>query len=85
MTRSIYFQGQLNFSSAYSVTGLQMSHITGLLSELSGKARAGYETSSVNAGAHNHGFPNGTQFRDINGTVWTWSAYSGFTHDHIQQ
>ncbi|WP_340398028.1 phage tail spike protein [Paenibacillus sp. FSL E2-0202] len=85
MTRSIYFQGQLNFSSAYSIVGLQMAHINGLLAELAGKARAGYATSSVSAGAHNHGFPNGTQFKDVNGNTYTWSAYTGFTHDHTQQ
>ncbi|WP_405176727.1 phage tail protein [Paenibacillus sp. FSL H8-0261] len=85
MTRSIYFQGQLNFSSAYSIVGLQMTHINGLLAELSGKARAGYATSSISAGAHNHGLPNGTQFKDVNGNTYTWSAYTGFTHDHTQQ
>jgi hypothetical protein len=85
MARSIYFQGQLNFSSAYSIVGLQMAHINGLLAELAGKARAGYATCSISAGAHNHGFPNGTQFKDVNGITYTWSAYSGFTHDHTQQ
>ncbi|WP_440961278.1 phage tail protein [Paenibacillus nitricinens] len=85
MTGSVYFQGQLDFNSAYSIKGLQMTHISGLSSALSNKADKGTSTSSVNAGGHNHGIPNGTQFKDVNGAVYTWSSYAGFTHDHVQQ
>ncbi|WP_419884824.1 phage tail protein [Paenibacillus sp. B-A-8] len=85
MAGSIYFQGQLDFNSAYSIKGLQMTHISGLSSALSNKADKGTSTSSVNAGGHNHGIPNGTQFKDVNGAVYTWSSYAGFTHDHAQQ
>lgn len=85
LTKSIYFQGQLDFTTAYSISGLQMSHINGLPIALSGKSDKGTSTTAVNAGAHNHGFPNGTQFKDVNGVTYTWSSYVGFTHDHIQQ
>lgn len=33
-TNNIYFQGQLNFSSAYSVTGLKIEHVTGLVGQI---------------------------------------------------
>ncbi|MDR9852884.1 phage tail protein [Paenibacillus sp. VCA1] len=79
---SVTFNGYVNFSSVYGISGLQMGHISGLESALNGKASRGDSTSLASGGAHNHGFPHGAQFKDINGTVHTWSAYNGFTHSH---
>lgn len=58
---------------------------TSLQSELDSKASAGSSTSSVTAGGHNHGIPNGAQLLGADGvTVYTWSSYGGFTHSHTQ-
>ncbi|MMZ62812.1 hypothetical protein D1872_250330 [compost metagenome] len=76
------FIGNVDFRQAYSVYGLDISDISGLQSALSGKVPYGTSTTSSSGGAHNHGIPNGTQFKDITGVVWTWSAYSGFSHSH---
>lgn len=79
---NVDFSSNVDFTFADSVTGLTMSSISGLLSALAGKVPYGTPTTSVSGGAHNHGFPHGTQFKDVNGVVYTWSAYSGFTHAH---
>ncbi|GAA0134729.1 hypothetical protein YSY43_15690 [Paenibacillus sp. YSY-4.3] len=78
----IYFQGNLDFSRANSVYGLTAAKIDGLSSLLNTKVNRGEPTTSATGGSHNHGFPNGTQFKDVNGQVHTWSSYSGFTHSH---
>lgn len=78
----IYFQGNLDFTRAYNVYGLNASKIEGLSSLLDDKVDKGDTTSSVTGGSHNHGIPNGTQFKDVNGQVHTWSSYSGFSHHH---
>ncbi|WP_110930597.1 hypothetical protein [Paenibacillus bouchesdurhonensis] len=78
----IYFQGNLDFSRANNISGLSASKIEGLSGLLSNKVSRGESTSSSTGGSHNHGFPNGTQFKDVNGQVHTWSSYSGFSHQH---
>nr|WP_275444601.1 phage tail protein [Paenibacillus sp. ACRRX] len=80
--RSIYFQGNVDFTNAPNITGIRMAQIDGLSGALSIKVNKGDPTSSANGGAHNHGFRNGAQFKDITGQVHTWNEYSGFTHAH---
>lgn len=56
-----------------------------LQAALDSKADVGSSTSSVTAGGHNHGIPNGAQLLGADGvTVYTWSSYGGFTHSHTQ-
>ncbi|MBY9081194.1 hypothetical protein KIH86_23895 [Paenibacillus sp. HN-1] len=58
---------------------------TNLQSALNSKATVGASTNSVSGGSHNHGIPNGAQLLGADGvTVYTWSAYGGFTHSHTQ-
>ena len=76
------FIGNVDFRQAFSVYGLSTSMVDGLQAALNRKVDKGLSTSSASGGAHNHGIPNGTQFKDITGVVWTWSAYSGFSHSH---
>ncbi|WP_419885174.1 phage tail protein [Paenibacillus sp. B-A-8] len=85
MAGNIYFQGQLDFSSAYSISGLQMSHISGLSSsisslqsEMSAKASKGSSTGS--AGPYNCGIPIGTIIKDASGAAYTWSGVPAHTH-----
>ncbi|WP_213618472.1 hypothetical protein [Paenibacillus sp. J22TS3] len=73
--------GRVDFSGA-NVAGLTPTSVTGLSALLSGKADKGASTTPVSGGAHNHGFPDGTQFKSVDGKIYTWSAYGGFTHQH---
>lgn len=54
----LQLQGNVDFSTATSVSGLQMYHIFGLVAALAVKVGVGSSTSSVLAGGHNHGFPD---------------------------
>nr|WP_042215754.1 phage tail protein [Paenibacillus borealis] len=61
MTNTIFFQGQMNFASAYSVSGFGINFVSGLRAELdsiwsalAGKASASH-SHTVNLGTHNHG------------------------------
>lgn len=80
--RRIFFQGDVDFSNVNRIIGLSSSNISDFAEKLSGKVDRETPTSSVTAGAHNHGIPDGTQFKDVNGRVYTWSSYGGFTHSH---
>ncbi|MNV90818.1 hypothetical protein D3C71_1852420 [compost metagenome] len=42
------------------------------------KATAGISTTL--SGGHNHGIPDGTQFKDVNGNVYTWSVAANHSH-----
>lgn len=78
---SVQFQGTVDFSNA-SPVGITTDKVEGLAGLLLAKVSKGDYTSSVTGGAHNHGIPTGAQFKAVDGTVYTWSAYSGFTHQH---
>ncbi|WP_339182906.1 hypothetical protein [Paenibacillus sp. FSL R5-0701] len=47
--------------------------------ELDEKAVAGISTGA--SGAHNHGIPDGTQFKDVNGVTWTYRVAGTHTHE----
>lgn len=47
--------------------------------ELDDKALAGISTNP--SGAHNHGIPDGTQFKDVNGVTYTFRAAGSHTHE----
>ncbi|WP_339283662.1 hypothetical protein [Paenibacillus sp. FSL R5-0486] len=47
--------------------------------ELDEKAVAGISTEP--SGAHNHGIPDGTQFKDVNGVTWTYRVAGTHTHE----
>ncbi|MOA35286.1 hypothetical protein D3C78_1567270 [compost metagenome] len=79
---NVQFQGGIDFTTASNVYGITMSRVDGLQAALLNKVSYGTATSQTTGGAHNHGFPNGAQFKDVNGVVYTWSAYNGFTHSH---
>lgn len=81
LSGTIYFQGRVSFQDA-SLSGISIASISGLSSELNKKADKGVNTGSVTGGSHNHGIPDGTQFKDVTGKTWTWTSYSGFTHSH---
>ncbi|MCR8843069.1 phage tail protein [Paenibacillus sp. SC116] len=81
--RRLNIQGLVDFSGASGVLGLNSSHISDLQSLLNIKVTKGEPTSSVTGGAHNHGFPDGTSFKDINGQVHVYRTYGGFTHSHV--
>lgn len=51
---------------------------TSLYQQLLGKASKGAATSS--AGPYNCGIPIGTQFKDVNGQVWTWQGVPAHSH-----
>lgn len=51
-----------------------------LKTALNGKATSGVSTSL--SGGHNHGIPAGTQFKAVDGTVYTW--YPADNHSHAQ-
>ena len=80
---TVQFQGNVDFTTASYIYGLNTSHISGLQAALSDKVSFGTPTSQATGGAHNHGFPNGAKFKDMDGNIYTWSAYSGFTHAHV--
>jgi len=61
MTNRLFFQGQLDFNSAYSVSGFDINFVNGLRAELDdlraaiqSKASANH-SHTVNLGTHNHG------------------------------
>lgn len=49
-----------------------------LSSKLDSKAQSGVSTGL--SGSHNHGFPDGTQFKDINGVTHTFRAAGSHSH-----
>ncbi|WP_068616617.1 phage tail protein [Paenibacillus tuaregi] len=78
---TVQFQGTVDFSNA-SPVGLTIDSVKDLRLLLSGKVDKGASTQPTTAGAHNHGIRDGAQFKAIDGTVYTWNAYDGFTHQH---
>lgn len=46
---------------------------------LDDKAKAGISTNP--SGGHNHGIPDGTQFKSVDGAVYTWRVVGDHTHE----
>lgn len=81
----IDMHGVVDFGNA-SATGISKSAITGLDTELTsirlqidGKASKGSSTDS--AGPYNCGIPIGTQFKSIDGAVYTWAGVPAHSHN----
>lgn len=78
----IYFQGNLDFTSAPNIYGLTAAKVSGLSSLLGDKVDKGDSTSNVTGGSHNHGIPDGTVLRTADGGTVTYRSYGGFSHSH---